>query len=249
MSKEPRDVLRSQADAVRPEERSRQRAACMKNHAGPPCIAALAALTLLVGGNAVAETLNFDDAPAGKPPKGWTLTMTGKGQPKWTVEAEPTAPSKPNVLKQSGRATFPVAIKSDTAIRDGFVEVKFKAVTGSEDRAAGLIWRAKDADNYYVVRANALEDNVVLYKTIKGIRTSLGIVGRKGGYGVSTPVPSGQWHALRCDFAGSRFKVTYDGQPLFEVEDGTLANAGMIGLWTKADSVTLFDDLAYGEIK
>jgi hypothetical protein len=206
-------------------------------------------LALLIGGNAMAETLNFDNAPAGRPPEGWIFAMTGTGKPKWTVEAEPTAPSKPNVLKQSGRATFPVALKSDTNIRDGFVEVKFKAVAGSEDRAAGVIWRAKDADNYYVARANALEDNVVLYKTIKGVRTSLEIVGRKGGYGVNTAVPPGQWHALRCDFAGSRFKVTYDGQPLFEVEDATIAHAGMIGLWTKADSVTLFDDLTYGEIK
>ncbi|MDE5440849.1 hypothetical protein GWG65_05145 [Bradyrhizobium sp. CSA207] len=206
-------------------------------------------LVLLVGGNAVAETLNFDNAAAGTSPEGWTLTMTGKGEPRWTVETEPTAPSKPNALKQSGRATFPVAIKSDTSIRDGFVEVKFKAVAGSEDRAAGVIWRAKDAGNYYVVRANALEDNVVLYKMVNGVRTSLAIVGRKGGYGVSTPVPSGQWHVLRCDFAGSRFKVTYDGKLLFEVEDTTIAQAGMIGLWTKADSVTLFDDLTYGEIK
>lgn len=123
----------------------------------------------------MAETLNFDSAAVGTSPDGWTLTMTGKGQPKWTVEAEATAPSKPNVLKQSGRATFPLAIKRDTSIRDGFVEVKFKAVAGSEDRAAGVIWRAKDADNYYVVRANALEDNVVLYKTINGVRMSLEI--------------------------------------------------------------------------
>ncbi|WP_245266317.1 family 16 glycoside hydrolase [Bradyrhizobium sp. WSM1743] len=206
-------------------------------------------LVLLMGGNAVAKTLNLDNAPAGMPPEGWTLTKTGQGQPKWTVEADATAPSKPNVLKQSGRATFPLAIKSDTSIGDGFVEVKFKAIAGSADRAAGIIWRAKDADNYYVVRANALEDNVVLYKTIKGVRTSLEIVGRKGGYGVSTPVASGQWHTLRCDFAGTRFKVTYDGKPLFEVEDATMKDPGMIGLWTKADSVTLFDDLAYGEGK
>jgi len=206
-------------------------------------------LVFLMGGNTVANTLNFDSTPAGMPPEGWTLTKTGRGQSKWTVEADATAPSKPNVLKQSGRATFPVAIKNDTSVRDGFVEVKFKAVAGSEDRAAGIIWRAKDADNYYVVRANALEDNVVLYKTIKGVRTSLDIVGRKGGYGVSTPVASGQWHALRCDFTGNRFRVTYDGKPIFEVEDTTIADAGMIGLWTKADSVTLFDDLAYGEVK
>jgi hypothetical protein len=199
-------------------------------------------------GNAMAETLNFDDAAIGTPPEGWTLTMTGRGQPRWTVEAEPTAPSKPNVLKQSGQATFPVALRNDTSLRDGFIEVKFKAITGSEDRAAGLVWRAKDADNYYVTRANALEDNVVLYKTIKGVRSALDIVGRKDGYGVMVPVPSGQWHTLRCDFAGTRFKVTYNGKPMFEVENASLKDAGMIGLWTKADSVTLFDDLTYGEV-
>lgn len=212
-------------------------------------LALAAMLALLVGGYTMAETLNFDSAPAGSSPEGWILAVTGKGAPKWTVETDPTAPSKPNVLKQSGRATFPLAIKRDTNIRDGFVEVKFKAVSGAEDRAAGIIWRAQDADNYYVVRANALEDNVVLYKTVKGVRSSLEIVGRKGGYGVNTAVASGQWHALRCDFAGSRFKVTYDGRPLFEVEDGTFAQAGMVGLWTKADSVTLFDDFTYGDIK
>jgi hypothetical protein len=205
--------------------------------------------TLAMGGSVMAETLNFDDARAGTSPDGWTLTMTGKGQPKWTVEAEPTAPSKPNVLKQSGAATFPVAIRNATSIQNGFVEVKFKAVAGAEDRAAGLIWRAKDADNYYVVRANALEDNVVLYKTIKGVRSPLDIVGRKGGYGAKVSVPSGQWHTLRCDFTGNRFKVTYNGQAIFEVEDSSIADAGMIGLWTKADSVTLFDDLTFGEAR
>ena len=194
----------------------------------------------------MAETVNFDDAAAGTPPSGWTLTMTGRGQPKWTIEAESSAPSKPNVLKQSGQATFPVALKNGSSIRDGFIEVKFKAVAGSEDRAAGLIWRAKDADNYYVVRANALEDNVVLYKTIKGVRSPLDIVGRKGGYGVNVSVPSGQWHTLRCEFAGMRFKVIYDGKPVFEVEDASIKDGGMIGLWTKADSVTVFDDLTFG---
>ena len=116
------------------------------------------------------------------------------------------------------------------------------------DRAAGLVWRARDADNYYVVRANALEDNVVLYKTIKGVRSALDIVGRKGGYGVKVSVPPDQWHTLRCEFAGARFKVTYDGRPMFEVEDTSIRDAGMIGLWTKADSVTVFDDLTYGEL-
>jgi hypothetical protein len=104
----------------------------------------------------------FETDAVGAAPKGWTATMTGRGAPKWTVEHDPTAPSKSKILKQSGQATYPLLLKDNTNIKDGFIEVKFKAIAGSEDRAAGLVWRARDADNYYVVRANALEDNVVL---------------------------------------------------------------------------------------
>jgi hypothetical protein len=150
------------------------------------------------------------------------------------------------VLKQSGRATYPLALRDGTSITDGFVEVKFKAIAGTEDRAAGLVWRVRDAGNYYVVRANALEDNVVLYKTVDGIRTSLDIVGRKGGYGVNVPVPAGQWHTLRVEFSATRFSVTFNDKPLFEVEDSTFTAAGRVGLWTKADSVTVFDRFSYG---
>src|SRR5262249_50907398 len=145
-----------------------------------------------------------------------------------------------------GRATYPLLLKDDTDIKDGFIQIKFKAVAGSEDRAGGVVWRARDANNYYVARANALEDNVVLYKTVAGKRSALDIIGRKGGYGVKVPVPAGQWHALRVEFAGSRFKVAFNGQPLFEVEDATFPDAGLVGLWTKADSVTAFDGFAYG---
>jgi Domain of Unknown Function (DUF1080) len=196
-----------------------------------------------------AETVTFDENLIGVPPKGWTLTMTGKGTPKWTVERDATAPSKGVVLKQSGKATYPLALKDGTSVKDGFVETKFKAVAGSEDRAAGLVWRAKDANNYYVVRANALENNVVLYKTVNGVRSSLDIVGRKGGYGLKVTVPANQWHTLRVDFTGSRFKVTFNGKALFEVEDGTLREAGMVGLWTKADSVTSFADFSHGAVQ
>jgi len=153
------------------------------------------------------------------------------------------------VLRQSGRATYPLILKNDTNIKDGFVEVKFKAIAGSEDRAAGIVWRARDANNYYVVRANALEDNVVLYKTVKGVRSSLDIVGRKGGYGLNVIVPSSTWHTLRIDFKASRFSVSFNGKQLFEVEDSTFTDAGKVGLWTKADSVTLFDEVTYGETK
>ena len=195
----------------------------------------------------LAQGIAFESDPVGAPPKGWTLTMTGKGTPRWTVEHDDTAPSKGRVLKQSGAAAYPLALKDGTSLRDGFIEVKCKPISGSEDRAGGLVWRAKGANNYYVVRANALEDNVVLYKTVRGARSSLDIVGRKGGYGVRVAVPANQWHTLRVEFAGSRFKVIFNGQPLFEVEDATFADAGMVGLWTKADSVTAFDAFAYGE--
>ena len=197
----------------------------------------------------MAQLAGFDGDAVGAPPKGWTLTMTGRGTTKWTVERDDTAPSKGQVLKQSGTATYPLAFKDGTSVRDGFVEVKFKAISGSEDRAAGLVWRAKDANNYYVVRANALEDNVVLYKTVGGARRELDIIGRKGGYGVKVAVPANQWHSLRVEFVGTRFNVIFNGRPLFEVEDATFSEAGMVGLWTKADSVTAFNAFTHGERK
>ena len=190
----------------------------------------------------MAEIVTFDGT-VGSAPTGWTLTRTGKGEANWTIELDASAPSKSPVLKQSGMATYPIALKDGTNIRDGVIEVKFKAIAGREDRAAGLVWRAKDADNYYVARANALEDNVVLYKTVGGVRSALDIVGRKAGYGVKVPVPANQWHTLRVEFSGTRFKVSFNDAALFEVEDATFRDAGMVGLWTKADSVTLFDGL------
>jgi hypothetical protein len=191
--------------------------------------------------------VRFETDAVGATPKGWTATKTGRGEPKWTIEQDQTAPSKLRIVKQSGQATYPLLLKDDTDIKDGFIEMKFKAVAGSEDRAAGLVWRARDANNYYVVRANALEDNVVLYKTVDGVRSALDIVGRKGGYGIDVSVPANQWHGLRVDFNGSRFKVRYNGKQLFEVDDSTFSDAGKVGLWTKADSVTLFDEIVYGE--
>src|SRR5450432_1605602 len=193
--------------------------------------------------------ISFESAKIGVAPEGWTATLTGSGDPKWTVENDETAPSKSKVLKQSGRATYPLLLKNDTSIKDGFVEIRFKAIAGSQDRAAGIVWRAKDANNYYVTRANALEDNVVLYKTINGVRSPLDIVGRKAGYGIDVKVPANIWHSLRVDFKASRFSVSFNGKQLFEVEDSTFTDAGKVGLWTKADSVTLFDEVTYGETK
>jgi 3-keto-disaccharide hydrolase len=185
-----------------------------------------------------AETINFDDAKVGEAPAGWTATKTGSGNAKWTIEKDNTAPSKPNVLKQSGEATYPVCLKNDTSLKDGFVEVKFKPISGKEDQAGGITWRAKDSDNYYVARANALEDNVCVYHTVKGRRAE-----KKR---TDVKVATGEWHTLRVDFHGNHFTVTLDGNKAIEWDDNTFTEAGMVGVWTKADSVTLFDDFSYG---
>ena len=185
-----------------------------------------------------AEVVNFDDAAAGQAPSGWTTTQTGSGRSIWTVDKDDTAPSKPNALKQSGEATYPVCLKDGTSLKDGFVEVKFKAVSGKADQAGGVIWRCKDADNYYVARANALEDNVTIYHTIKGKRVSF--------KSVNTLVKSGTWHTLRVDFIGDQFTVVFNGKQVIKAKDGSITDAGKVGLWTKADSVTLFDDFTFG---
>ena len=182
--------------------------------------------------------INFDNVSIGSAPSGWTATLTGSGNAKWTVEKDDTAPSKPNVLKQSGVATFPICFKNDTNLKDGFVEVKFKPISGKEDQAGGLIWRLKDANNYYVARANALEDNVTIYHTINGKRTEKKRTGTK--------VAPNVWHSLRVAFQGNHFVVTYDGKKAIEWDDDTFKDAGKVGVWTKADSTTLFDDFTYG---
>jgi hypothetical protein len=184
-----------------------------------------------------AKTVDFDDAKPGAPPPGWTATQTGQGSSKWTVEPDSTAPSKPNVLKQSGEAAYPVCIKEDTSLKNGFVEVKFKPIAGKVDQAGGVIWRCQDKDNYYVARANALEDNVTIYHTIKGKRVSF--------KNTDTKVASGQWHTLRVDFNGNNFTVSFDGRKVIEAADDSFTEAGKVGLWTKADSVTLFDDFVF----
>ena len=200
----------------------------------------LIALLMTLAG-AVAETINFDDAKPGQPPPGWIATQTGKGSAKWTVEQDTTAPSKPNVLKQSGEADYPVCLLDSSNLKDGFVEVKFKAISGKEDQAAGIIWRAKDKNNYYITRANALEDNVTIYHTIDAKRTEKKRVKLK--------VAPNQWHTLRIDFQANDFKVSLDGKPALDWQDDTFRDAGKIGLWTKADSVTLFDDFRYESAK
>ncbi|PYI94034.1 MAG: hypothetical protein DME97_03960 [Verrucomicrobia bacterium] len=195
-------------------------------------------ISIAMTASASADTVNFDNLKTGAAPPGWTAAQTGSGSAKWSVEKDDSAPSQPNVLKQSGEATFPVCFKNDTSLKDGFVEVKFKPVAGKEDQAGGVIWRVQDANNYYIARANALEDNVTIYHTINGKRVAF--------KNINTKVTSGVWHTLRVEFAGNKFAVTFDGNKVIEATDESFANAGKVGVWTKADSVTLFDNFTYG---
>ncbi len=216
------------------------------SHLGAKLLIVLAITAGASSSSLFADTVAFNDAKPGGLPPPWIGTQTGKGEAKWSVEKDPDAAGNTCVLKQSGQADYPVCIKDGVSLKNGYVEVRFKPVSGKEDQAGGLIWRVQDKDNYYVCRANALEDNVVLYKTVAGKRSALDIVGRKGGYGVKAPVAPAQWHILRVEFKDGRFGVILDGKRLFEVEDSTFRNAGKAGMWTKADSVTLFNDFSYG---
>jgi hypothetical protein len=195
-------------------------------------------MSLFYAITAMAETIGFDQEPAGAVPAGWACGVTGRGSPKWAIEVDSTAPSKSNVLKQSGTGTFPWCAKKDVAIADGFVEVKFKPMQGSEDRAGGVMWRWKDGDNYYVARANALENNVSLYHTTRGTRHTI--------HYVDAPVQANQWHTLHVEFTGKRIKVSLDGNQYIDVEDAHVAGPGAVGVWTKADSITAFDDFSWG---
>ncbi len=194
------------------------------------------------------QVVNFDQDELGKSPKGFVFGVTGRGKPgAWTIKKDPEAPSAPNVLAQTDADPvsyrFPLCVYEAFTGKDVDVSVRYKPVSGKEDQAAGIVWRYQDPDNYYIVRANAVENNVVLYKVEKGRRTDLPLVGKGRTYGVKAPIPSGKWGTLRVVAAGNRFEVYSNGVKLFEVEDTTFPMAGKVGLWTKADSVTLFDDL------
>ena len=185
---------------------------------------------------AMAEPVNFQAQTIGQPPAGWLCGATGKGTPKWTVEAD--AGVGHPVLKQSGRAPFPWCVKDDIALADGWVEVRFRPLAGREDQAGGLVWRWKDGDNYYVARANALENNVSLYHTTGGVRRTIEYK--------DAPVAKDVWHTLRVDFKGAAIRVALDGKLYIDLQDSHIQSAGKAGVWTKADSVTLFDAFAFG---
>ena len=190
---------------------------------------------------------DFDDNDPGVLPAGFTSSLTGRGEAEqWVIRDDPGAPSGRRVAAQTSadktNYRFPLLVHQAAEARDLDVSVRFKPVSGSVDQAAGLVWRYQDENNYYVVRANALENNVVPYKVENGKRSDLPVKGAGSSYGVRAEVHNGQWQSLRVTARGPHFDVYLNDQKLFEVEDETFTAAGRVGLWTKADSVTYFDD-------
>jgi hypothetical protein len=175
---------------------------------------------------------NFDSDKPGPITKGFT-NVTGK----WEVVADDTAPSKPNVLAQSAKSsgsTFNMTLVNDTAYKDVDITVAMKAISGVADQGGGIVWRAKDEKNYYIARYNPLEDNYRLYLVVNGSRSEL----------KSADIPSTPgWHTLRVAMAGDHIQCWYDGRKYLDVNDPTFKDAGKIGLWTKSDARTYFDDL------
>ena len=184
--------------------------------------------------------IDFEAAATGTLPPGVTGALTGSGGPvAWAIVEDPTAPAGPKVLAQTSTDKtdyrFPLAIFEAPVAADIDVAVRFKPVGGAVDRAAGIAVRLSDPNNYYVVRANALEDNVRLYRMVNGRRSQFA--------GADTKVPSGKWQELRLVARGSHFEVFLDGKSLYSATDTAITAAGRVALWTKADSVTHFDDL------
>jgi hypothetical protein len=184
---------------------------------------------------------NFDTDAAGQMPAKFHGALTGQGaKAEWVVEADPSAPSQPDALAQLSKDKtdyrFPLAISDEGSFQDLDLSVKFKAISGDVDRAAGLVFRFKDANNYYVVRANALEGNYRLYHVVAGKRQQFA--------GADFKVASGEWHELRVECVGNKITCYYDGEKKIESTDDTFKEAGKVGLWTKADSATYFDDLS-----
>jgi hypothetical protein len=176
------------------------------------------------------ESWNFDEDSPGNPPKG-AVVFSGT----WEVRPESDAPTEPNALCQTGEAEFPATALSDKEYTDLALTTDFKPISGQEDQAAGLIFRVQDESNYYIVRANALEGNVGIYKYKDGRRTEL--------QSESTDVEQGKWQELRVEVTGDKIRALLGKKEVVEATDDEFTS-GRVGLWTKADSLTCFDDVS-----
>ena len=184
----------------------------------------------------VLAALLVASAPRAEPPLAWSLGPTGRGAAQWT--------ERQGRLIYRGGATVGWALVKDAALRDGFVQVRFRSIGGRDDRVGGVIWRWRDPRNYYAARAHALAGNVQAFKVVDGRRDDL--VPRSGATDFDSRGANAQaWHTLRVDFAGPEFLVSLDGRRRFTVRDESLEGPGAVGLWSKADSVTEFEGFEY----
>ncbi|MCI0366125.1 MAG: DUF1080 domain-containing protein [Phycisphaerales bacterium] len=187
-------------------------------------------------------TVNFDKNATGKLPEGWKAEGTNQKGPvaTWQVMADPTAPSGPNVLALSkinhdSGDTYNICWSDRITFKDGQIEVRFKAISGEEDQGGGVIWRARDKNNYYIARYNPLEENYRVYFVKDGARKQLATQ--------KIAIPAGEWHTMKIEHKGDHIECSLDGKKHLDVHDATFASEGGVGLWTKADAVTSFDDL------
>lgn len=203
-----------------------------------------AAAVLVIQLLAAAEVVRFDRGVPGTLPSGWTVAMTHEGgAPQWQIVRDGARLVLAQTSRDRTAGRFPLAIWDAAVVRNGEVGVAFRTVSGEVDQAAGVVWRYQDPNNYYIVRANALEDNVVLYKVERGVRVSIAPKGLPSrAYGVKHAVPKGRWNKLNVAFEDSKITVFLNGDRLFEAEDSAITKPGKTGLWTKADSVTYFDE-------
>jgi hypothetical protein len=190
-----------------------------------------------IAGDAV--KIDFEADAVGTPPKQFSFALTGQGKPGvWVVKKDD--PAHGNVLAQTDADPtdyrFPVAIYNGIPATDLDLAVEFKTITGNVDQGAGLVWRYRDQNNYYLTRCNALEDNCTIYHVVDGRRRAF--------LNHSVKVASNAWHTLRLQATGDHFVVTYDGNQVLDTKDPTFKDAGKIGVWTKADSVIYFDNLS-----
>ena len=195
--------------------------------------------TALLAAEGKVPALKPTKADVGKLPAGWTAAQTGKGKSVWKVVADDTAPSKSGfVLAQTSDdpdALFNLCVADDGSYKDVELGVAFKAVAGKKDQGGGLVWRYQDADNYYIARMNPLEDNFRVYKVVGGKRS-------KAFENADVKVPAGEWHTLKVKMAGDHIECFLDGKKYLDVKDDAIPKAGKVGLWTKADAQTYFDD-------
>jgi hypothetical protein len=190
------------------------------------------------------RTINFDSTATGALPAGFSTALTGGGGPvSWVVRADPSAPGGGKTLVQESADDtsyrFPLCIYDKIVARDVAVEVNYKPLSGKVDQAGGIVLRYTP-ENYYIARANALEENVILFKTVQGKRSKIEEVPVK--------VAAGRWHTLRFEANGPRLKIALDGKIVIERDDSTFSNPGKVGLWTKADSVSAFADFKIGRV-